>query len=514
MTDVTELSIPTRHGEVLCTPEFGRWLELAEATARRLDAASVFGQPLSALRAQARSELVGRAQALLSRWGFAPPEACHGPWVATGHQPALYHPGVWIKTWAVDICAGQGATGLHVVVDSDECQCWGARVPRRDGTLQGVQRTLVECGDGVPFEAAPVPEEARWRAFCAQLRDDLGTLGLPELLERVFRAEQAGLESLSRARHLGEFGAGLRRRLETKYRPVRYWEVTVPELSETRAFGQFAGWIAQDAERFRACHNAALDEYRRQQGLRSAAQPFPNLRREGDWVELPFWLVREGRRQPVFVRPGARPVVFCEGRPVGELTDRGLEGLRPRALTLTLFLRLLVADLFVHGVGGARYDRVTDRVLEGFFGVPPPPFAVLTATFHLPLARHADPREAYGAAQRLWLDLLHNPDRHLADPAQARPLVEEKWRCIRALEAADLPRSARRELARRIRAINEALRVHVQDRIAEVEAELEALRREVQEHEVAADRGYPFFLFDPEEICAPLRAQEGVRCGR
>ncbi len=514
MTELTEVSVPTRHGEILCTPEFGRWLELAEATARRLDAVRVFGEPLGVLRAQARCELVGQARALLGRWGFAPPEGCNGPWVVTGHQPTLYHPGIWIKTWAVDLSAGRGATGLHVVVDSDECQAWGVRIPRRDGALRAVQRTLAECGEGVPFEAAPVPEEARWRAFCAQLRDDLKTLGLPELVERVFWAERAGLESLSPARHLGEFGAALRRRLEAKHRPVRYWEVTVSELSQTRAFRQFAGWIARDAERFRTCHNAALEEYRRQQGVRSAAQPFPDLRQEGDWVELPFWLVREGVRRPVFVRPGTRPVVSCEGKPLGELTDGGLEGLRPRAITLTLFLRLLVADLFVHGVGGARYDRVTDRVLQEFFRVPPPPFAVLTATFHLPLARHADPKAAYAAAQRLWLDLQHNPDRHLPDPAPARPLVEEKWRCIRALEAPDLPRSGRRELTRRIRAINEALRVHLHRRIAEVEAELEALRREVEEHEVAADRGYPFFLFDPEEVCAPLRAQEGVGCGR
>ena len=32
----------------------------------------------------------------------------------------------------------------------------------------------------------------------------------------------------------------------------------------------------------------------------------------------------------------------------------------PKALALTLFARMFVCDLFIHGVGGGRYDRVTD----------------------------------------------------------------------------------------------------------------------------------------------------------
>ncbi|MER3460967.1 MAG: hypothetical protein C4303_07655, partial [candidate division GAL15 bacterium] len=94
MTRSEELSLPTRHGEVLCVPEFGRWLEVAEQNARRLESQRV----LRELREQARRELVQRAGALLERWGLHRPEVGAGPWVGTGHQPALYHPGIWIRT--------------------------------------------------------------------------------------------------------------------------------------------------------------------------------------------------------------------------------------------------------------------------------------------------------------------------------------------------------------------------------------------------------------------------------
>jgi len=59
----------------------------------------------------------------------------------------------------------------------------------------------------------------------------------------------------------------------------------------------------------------------------------------------------------------------------------------PRALTLTAFFRLLLADQFVHGIGGGRYDQVTDRLIASHFGVEPPAFSVTTATLYFPAAR-------------------------------------------------------------------------------------------------------------------------------
>jgi hypothetical protein len=52
-----------------------------------------------------------------------------------------------------------------------------------------------------------------------------------------------------------------------------------------------------------------------------------------------------------------------------------------------MFFRLMLADQFVHGIGGARYDRVTDRVTGSFFGIDAPRFCVTTATLYFPAAR-------------------------------------------------------------------------------------------------------------------------------
>ena len=54
--------------------------------------------------------------------------------------------------------------------------------------------------------------------------------------------------------------------------------------------------------------------------------------------------------------------------------DSDVNNLRPRALTLTLFARLCLGDFFIHGIGGGKYDEVTDAIIRDYFGVEPPAY--------------------------------------------------------------------------------------------------------------------------------------------
>src|SRR5204863_2638991 len=60
--------------------------------------------------------------------------------------------------------------------------------------------------------------------------------------------------------------------------------------------------------------------------------------------------------------------------------------LSPRALILTMFLRLIVCDHFVHGIGGALYDEITDRLIRKRLKIDSPSFCVTTATLLFPTA--------------------------------------------------------------------------------------------------------------------------------
>ena len=61
--------------------------------------------------------------------------------------------------------------------------------------------------------------------------------------------------------------------------------------------------------------------------------------------------------------------------------------LRPRALITTMFARLVISDLFMHGIwDGGKYDQMTDAIIREILRYTAPPMVVATATLRLPLA--------------------------------------------------------------------------------------------------------------------------------
>src|SRR5262249_41498957 len=131
--------------------------------------------------------------------------------------------------------------------------------------------------------------------------------------------------------------------------------------------------------------------------------PVPDLARFGDWLEAPFWAWRAGQTQRgrLMVRRTADALMLRAGDEewpsvpfrsqeasalpsrLSDLEVRGLK-VRPRALTTTLSARVFVADLFIHGIGGGKYDELTDEIIRRFYGAEPPAYLVLSGTLLLP----------------------------------------------------------------------------------------------------------------------------------
>ena len=126
---------------------------------------------------------------------------------------------------------------------------------------------------------------------------------------------------------------------------------------------------------------------------------------------------------------------------VGRLTAWNRQGakIRSRALVTTLWARLALSDLFLHGIGGAKYDQVTDRLIETFFGLAPPSIMVLSATLYLPVERPHVSQEDLRDIRRELRELSYHPEKYLpaehlldgAATAGVRSLVDEKQRWIR-----------------------------------------------------------------------------------
>jgi hypothetical protein len=155
---------------------------------------------------------------------------------------------------------------------------------------------------------------------------------------------------------------------------------------------------------FATVYNQALREYRAFNRIRTDGRPMPDLVVSDDTCEAPFWLddlkgesrsrcrvKRRGDRWNLVIDGDELALESCaDGWSAAADLQRFLlahhSRLSPRALTLTLFMRLLIVDQFVHGVGGARYDQVTDQVIQRFIGIDPPGFSVTTTTLYFPTA--------------------------------------------------------------------------------------------------------------------------------
>jgi hypothetical protein len=519
-------TLPTGHGELLVTPPAEEWADTALSNAA--DAAAwefeVAGRSVRDLRHMARAEALARGAAFSARLGVPvrEPLGPESPIVVTGHQPELYHPGVWVKAFLLERVAGQAAaSAIDLVVDSDSFESVSMHAPCLKPCVQRCTEVLAAGGPETCFACAPVPSASEIADFCRAGDGALATLRSPAIRRHFSAFCELLAESAGDARNLAELVTFARRRYEAPAN-TGYLELPVSSLAESEAFAAFVVDLAANAERFVAAYNGELDEYRAVTKTRSTAQPFPNLETKDGRVELPLWSLAERHRATVWVEPGADGgfVLLADGVPVvsapaePEAAIRALLSagcaLAPKALSLTLFCRVFVADLFIHGVGGARYDRVTDGVIRRFYGVEPPAFAVASLTMYLPLGVHLVTEEELAEATERVNRFEHNPDSLLdqvdfdaaGERVAAVTLGEEKAALVTAIAAPDADRKV---LGARIRAINGELRNLLAPYGEELRSVLERLKAEQSVAEVLTDRTYPFCFWSAEEVADKVR---------
>jgi hypothetical protein len=524
VTDQHELRAPRRDGGVVAEPPLARAAEVLDANHRRLAGAGValLGRPLPELARAARQALLAEARAYLRQAGEPVPAWEAERVVMAGHQPELFHPGVWVKNFALaGLARRHGATPVNLVVDYDTIKKTVLPVPalRTDGE-PWPHRALVpfdHWGGEVPYEEGPVHDEALFASFGERAEAELRGSGFVPLLREFWPEVRRQAE---RTPLLGERFAAARRWLERRW-GCHNLEVPVSRLCGTEAFAWFAGHLLADLPRFHGVYNASVHEYRRRYDIKSRNHPVPDLTADGDWHEAPFWAWRAGQHRRgrlqarvtadrVELRAGgaAWPALPRDGLPEAW---RGLEGqgykVRPRALTNTLFARLFLTDLFVHGIGGGKYDELTDDLIRRFYGLEPPGYLVLSGTLLLPLWTYPVTADDRRALARRLRDVEYNPQRHLEDGERADPavrdLVEQKRAWIgREPEG----RPGRRERFRRLRELNDRLRPWVADQADRLGAELAVCDRQLRANAVLGRRDYAFCLY-PEAALRPFGTQ-------
>jgi hypothetical protein len=534
----SRLKIPRDDMTVFARPDWPTASELAHDNADQFHEATlaIHGRPLTELRQSARKEVLSLALNFTSNLlGEAiPEESISGLLFCSGHQPTLFHPGVWIKNFAIHHFAqSSSGMGLNLVIDNDIVAHRQIRVPIGNREKPATEALAFDSHQpACPWEEARIASLEEFASCGARAAKAMEAWQVAPLVSQMWPDAVA---EARRSRSLRDALTIARMKLERRW-GLTNLEVPLSQVCETEAFCWFASAILTRLPKFWETYNSVLEEFRRVNRIRSLSHPVPALLEKDGWFEAPFWVWEQGgrKRQRVMAKACSQEVRLSNGQAVfarlpisadgdltaaasilGDLRNVGLR-FRTRALTTTLFARLCLADLFVHGIGGAKYDEMTDRLMARFFGLKPPGFLTLSASVHLPLAEpHVVSTEEEQAFRHRLRDIQWNPERHLlrgSDP-QVDQLMSEKQGLIAKANLARTSVQTRSERKRnrdeayqrhkRLKGVtSELVRYAEADRLL-LESNLAEIQKELAANAILQSREFSFALY-PEEKLRPF----------
>ena len=500
MSEYRSYRAPSENHSRLCVPELDSLGPSILENRRQFESSSCrwLDIPLTKIRTWAQNDTLQLATDFTRRYwssesscesilsgARSPKSASICPLILSGHQPELFHPGVWFKNFLLSSLAKQhSGIGVNILVDHDLSRNFALQVPSitDNGQLTKEQVSIDDEWHGKPWELTWPKDISRWKDFLASIVMKLQTVGnldplIVKLWPNVIHALEQGKpvgEVLASARHIFELSNGL-----------QTLELPFSQLASERSFACFAGEILSRIETVHDVYNSARNDYRSHHGIKNHLQPIPELGRDKDWFETPFWIYSA-------TDPMRRPLWVCRKSGQLRLSDRRnwtidfpetkefepwftqwkklLDSkfyVRPRALTTTMFLRLAVGDLFIHGIGGGKYDQMTDRIIESLWPICSPKYLVATATLYLPIKM--DGRATLNESQPAERDVLQKIRHWRFTPERLLNGVEESTKvhsllCEKESLLAKIPlRTEKIAWHRELQNLNSRLRQHCQE---------------------------------------------------
>lgn len=317
------------------------------------------------------------------------------PVVVVGHQPVLWHPGILAKFIAGDVLARRhDAQLVHLVIDAHRGPFGSVDWPEGNDpeSFHEAQWRCMEFDADMPMCRQPARPPA----------DAPGAHAQAEVLEGLQQCHDALAAAQDQASAADQFASALDRLMDPWVGPRT--TVTASRLMETGIGHSLLNEMKRDSNQCAAACNMAIG--------RDPTLGIHRLGDHGHGLELPLWIERSGSLE------------------TGVEADLDAKGatFHPKALLVTALARLGLGDLFIHGLGGWRYDQAMEDWMKAWLGLVPPPRAMVTATMHLPLL---DPEWIRAAQTELVQEVRrrrHDPEAtshlHGPGPTKSRSLAE------------------------------------------------------------------------------------------
>ncbi len=386
------LSVPEEAGCIFTRPDFKNWPSLLRKNRDLLAAIDN--------RNTSRSELFNIAAEYTHRMGLSVPhlKSAAEDIIVTGHQPNWHHCGIFAKNIVTDRFARQTCgIAVQLVLDHDICNT-SMSLPEFDNNVFLRFKTipLEQKQQNIPLESRPVFSKEQIRKFI----DSVSTISKDSFCcyiwcQNLLHIIENARSCRSAADIITQLQARLNRAfgLEIIYLPVSL-------MSQSNSFIDFVCSVICDAVSFARIYNKAIKNKREaynlkpNQTIRSLTTDYLN-----NIIEIPFWLVsKASKRASLYVSLDDKSLrIGTADNVAGAIDSSGNKKqqllkilgknkcvIRPKAVTLTLFTRLYLADLFVHGTGAANYEYITDYLIRDYYKISKLGFGVATATMTLP----------------------------------------------------------------------------------------------------------------------------------
>lgn len=408
--------------------------------------------------------------------------------IASGHQPYIFHPGIWAKIIFLNFF--NDFEKMFITNDSDVKDGIFIEIPFFDGKWRKIREYIYLNSEKKTFEEYDFYKFKRGILFFSERFKEIEKFIREDVKEKIL----IFIKNLNEYEDVVSSIILTRKNFE---REIKYGEKIVSEICKEENFLKFFLYFFYEGEKIFDIYNKKLEEYRIIKNIKKEGEPFPFLLKYNDFYEIPFWIIKDGRKR-IFKNKNS---LYIENEKIKELSfdfEKDIEKIRnlkirPKALTLSIYQRIFLSDLFVHGIGGARYDEFTEKFFEDVFNLKIPEFIFLTGTFYLFEGNPSDLSSKISELIQKRNFLIHHPEKFLKDD----PLVNEK---IKLIEEIRNLKKNKREIGERIKKINEKLKEKIEGILKEIEREINVLMEKEEEEKVKYYREYPYFYFDYERI--------------
>ena len=503
------MKVPENNGEFFCSHDLTDIPPLLKSNQKLIDSYSVkiAGVSYSKFRKIAEAEilnsLTGRNVDLVPR-----------PYIVTGHQPGLCHPGIWIKNFLADKLARENkGTAFYIVIDSDCSNEIGCSILTWNKKIKRKKEILMKLNPRQPFECCSVPDSDQFKDFYKKIQAGLQSSPVNTIIKYAEIFFQKGESALSSSKNLAEFLVKTKKGYEASD-GLQYFDIMLSRICKTRSFLLFTLHIAQNIKRFHDIYNQLLEEYRISHKLRYKANPFPDLKKDADKFEIPFWCIIDNKRKPVWVIHEGSCISIClediclfrykkgDFDYAIKIIDEGEINLRPKAVLLTLFFRLFFSDIFIHGISGAKYDEITDGIMEKYYEIKPPHYisASLTLFPDLPIDRIQinDVENLKTIIRNIKLKPEIFEDKVEGQEAKEKfnKLIEEKKKLFHQKPS----KKEKKDHYRKLKTVTEELSIFLENYCLEVNDQLKILEEKDDENQTVSFREFPYFFYDINKV--------------